>query len=706
MVGLMKLKSQGIFSRYPPGVREVKPRLYAAIDRATSEYLSAPNLAQNMDVVSVINSAVDPVYASTKTCKRICLRLRTRNQRVQYVSLQLLEYCVASCGEAYHSQLAKSDLLNNQLSRMADRSIWCASEIQRMILALVQKWAYEIQYPQFSTLYNRLKQKGLPFEPRAEGEKRFQPYPGLPSSPVPPEQNGKHAFSGGAAPTTGPNRPPSRGTAHLGADLLRPQRSTDELTSDLEVARGTVALLNDVLNGAEKDGTWESVKEEYCVEVAGACQSLTDRLAALLGSGVTNESIVSAALEINDDAQRALDRRLALIEIADGKRPAPQIARKKDDEPKVAPEKEKTSEKQVETEKKKVVDEPPLLDLLDLDWTPAPVQDSAGKEAPGVTIAPPAQLPQVQLNNPFAPAPQQPASSLSDKEFSPPLPPATAPPAPSSSTDPQLQAGAGGGAQAPNPFLSDDAFAQLSREPEPQRTQQPASAQQTGNPFAMEEVRPTAADGPVVTSAASKRPPSLIVPGSDAADSGFYPSLGPQTAPPAFYAPPSAGFLPSSMPLPGNATPHPYTSTGAAYPYHHQQYQPIPNQQYASMPMPDYGSGPSQNLSASAYGSYPSAYPPSTDTYSSGGFGAYGTPIPQNQSPGVARPSDAFGDLVAMTARRQEPPPPPKGSPMRTDGVEVSAGGQGRPASGQQAAVPPRSGADAFDAFDVLAGQR
>jgi hypothetical protein len=124
------------------------------------------------------------------------------------------------------------------------------------------------------------------------------------------------------------------------------------------------------------------------------------------------------------------------------------------------------------------------------------------------------------------------------------------------------------------------------------------------------------------------------------------------------------------------------------------------------MPMPDYGTGPSQNLSVGAYASYPSAYPPSTDAYSSGGFGAYGAPIPQNQSPGVARPSDAFGDLVAMTARRQEPPPPPKGSPMRTDGVESSAGGQGRPASDQQASAPLRSGADAFDAFDVLAGQR
>lgn len=662
-----------------------------------------------MDVVSVINSAVDPVYASTKSCKRICLRLRTRNQRVQYVSLQLLEYCVTSCGEAFHSQLAKSDLLNNQLSRMADRSIWCASEIQRMILALVQKWAYEIQYPQFSTLYNRLKQKGLPFEPRAEGEKRFQPYPGLPSH-MPSEQNGKHALSTGEVTTTVPNRPPSRGTAHLGSDLLRPQRSPAELTSDLEVARGTVALLNEVLNGAEKDGTWETVKEEYCVEVARACQSLTDRLAALLGSGVSNETIVSAALEINDDAQRALDRRLALIEIADGKRPAPQIPSKRDDEPqKALLEKapEKGPEKASKTEQKKSEDQPPLLDLLDLDWTPPPVEDSAGKEASGGTLSPPAQLPQVQLNNPFAPTVQQSVSSLPAERFPAPLPPATAPPAPSGPPAPQLQGGPLT-ADAPNPFLNDDAFAQLSRESEAKRPQQSAAAQQTGNPFAMEESH-SAVNQPVTTSAPSKRPPSLIVPGSDAVDSGFYPSLGPLTAPPAFYAPPSAGVPPSSVPLSGNMVTHPHTSTGAAYPYHNQPFQPTSNQQLPSMIMADYGTGPNQNPSAGGYASYPAAYPPPMDGYPSGGFGGYGAPTPHNQSTGIARPSDAFGDLVAISSRRQEPSPPPRGSPMRADGIEgtvTPVGRQSRPSSGQQAVAPPRSGADAFDAFDALAGQR
>ena len=789
-----------------------------------------------MDVVTTINSAVDPTYAANKGCKRICLRLRSRNQRVQHVALQLLETCMRSCGEPFHNELSKSDLFNNELARMADRSIWCSTDIQRLVLARIQEWAYEIKIPAYSALFNRLKQRGLPFGPRGQtADQLFQPYPGLsppspgsaggsagvipPSSPSQAMQNPhigrprsqRPHGTGGAG--EGGSRPSSRGGANIGADLLRPGRTQAELLSDLATARESVTLLNDVLDGAEKEANWGAVKEEYCGEVAGACEAIIQRLAALLGSGISDETLVAQALEVNDDAQKALDKRNRLLEVAEGRRSPPMTpsraivengngngARRVEAHPVSNLESPTATAAPAAAAAAAVAAAPArqdpgnLMDLLDLDWTPAPETEAMKHSDP--FLPPPPMVPPPR-NNPFAAAP------ASGEAYNPPPvtverlpvgPNANASTAISSagpSANATPAASVASAAAESNPFMNDDAFAQLSigstggpapagRESTSKPSSLPSSplrpphgsvpgsiaiattgpalsSKPSGNPFAagFDAAGPSTSAPPPSTGPSFNRPPPLSIPGTgpdSQINSGYIPTPGPYTAPPAYPGAPSPAYAPQYGGQYGQG-PLPTASSIGSMQYHgnpQQYHSNPPSQQYPQIyPQGSWGGGQpqqggyqpaavQQQQQNNPYLSVPPSFgaPGGMTNVSSGGYqgGVYGSAPMQNYGGGIMMPlsarqqagSDSFKDLVVLKPKKEDLPPPPKGEPMRRGGSASSStpsasGGQqstvfgnggGRvsppaapPVPVQQeptAAAGGHAAWSAFDAFDTI----
>ena len=397
------------FSKYSSEEKRVKPRLYASIDRATYERLSAPNLASNLDVLNVINTALSPEYASVKTCKRLGIKIRGGFQNVQVLSLHILCLCVRHNGDVFQRVLAKSELLKD-LGRIGDRTIWTATDIHRMVLHLLQEWAFEVKnYPDFQLMYNYLRSKNAPFEPRnGPISTIFQPYPGIEEQLMQLQQGSMV----GGAPQPGDGtgdgqdqgadgegqRPGSGGSSLIGPDLLRPGRSVEVLTSDLEVARGTVALLEEVMAKIKTERNWEGIREEYCVEVAEACLAVQKRIEVLMGGELEDESVMATALEVNDLALVALKVRMELLEIADGTREAPEVEGTGEDGDGEAG----------DADGNNVSEAPPLIDLLDLDYEPQPVASSDVQQSSQTnTVDPFAHLEeqsQQELSNPFAPA--------------------------------------------------------------------------------------------------------------------------------------------------------------------------------------------------------------------------------------------------------------------------------------------------------------
>lgn len=670
---------------------------------------------------------------------------------------------------------------------MADRSIWCATEIQRLVLALIQEWAYEINIPAYSALFNKLKQRGLPFGPRGTPtDQVFQPYPGLsPPSPAAAAAAAGAAGAGGELGAGSPHhpggaphrhRPPAhqqghqenggggRGTANLGPNLLHPSRSTPELQSDLETARGSITLLNEVLDGAEKEANYAAVKEEYCAEVAGACEAIKDRVVALIGSGISDEGVVAAAIEVNDDAQKSLDRRLVMLEIADGRRAAPAgaaAAAAAAARPAAVTAAPAAAAPAADTAETTAAAAPAgnLMDLLDLDWTPA--------AEPGSNVAdpflPPAPMVPPPMNNPFAVASGGAiagAGAAGSGDSTETAIPSKAEGAKVSSSPVASPSSAGDekSKSKPNPFLSDDAFSQLSLSREPSTVSVPPpsptttttttapsaavagppapSSRPSGNPFASDTSDAHPAAG------GFNRPSTLVIPGNDPTAAGFGPTPGPYTAP-AAAGRGGAYFGAAGAPAPGSNGPtggttnaesvapspayqafHAPLPTAGAVPYHHQQ-----QQHYAVQPYSTSGaSGPAGGFGA------PSPFVPTPQQqqgFGSATPGMYGT----NQMPGQPPVSDTFKDLVVLKPKKEEAPPPPKGSPMRRGNTPTgaaagmsSAEGNGnggsfspRPevtaapvattetagaAAAKTETAPAGSAVSAFDAFDALASGR
>jgi len=239
-------------------------------------------------------------------------------------------------------------------------------------------------------MYNYLRSKNAPFEPRDGPMSRiFQPYPGVEQQLMQMQHN-----DGITAPndTEDGGRSGSRASTLIGPDLLRPGRSPDVLKSDLEVARGTVSLLEEVMSKIRLEKNWEGIQEEYCLEVSEACGAVQKRIETLLGSDLSeDESLVSMALEVNDLAQSALKQRQELVEICEGKRDPPEDCPA--DEPDAAGPEEQEA--------------PPLIDLLDLDYEPEPVTSDAHSTDKSAPFDPFAHLEPVQdaaegQHNPFA----------------------------------------------------------------------------------------------------------------------------------------------------------------------------------------------------------------------------------------------------------------------------------------------------------------
>ncbi len=371
-------------------------------------------------MLNVINTALSPEYASVKTCKRLGIKLRGGFQNVQVLSLHILCLSVRHNGDVFQRTLAKSELLKD-LGRIGDRSMWTATDIHRMVLHLLQEWAFEVKnYPDFQLMYNYLRSKNAPFEPRnGPMSTIFQPYPGIAEQLMQLQQGsmlgggvaggengaggeeggGGEGGEGGDAPGGG-QRPGSGGSSLIGPDLLRPGRSVSVLASDLEVARGTVALLEEVMSKIKSEGNWEGIREDYCMEVAEACLAVQKRIEVLMGGELEDESVMATALEVNDLALVALKVRMELLEIADGTREAPEV------EGLAAGAGEEKAgsggDGGGDADGKVVSEPPPLIDLLDLDYEPQPVASSDPQQSSQTnTVDPFAHLEQQEMSNPF-----------------------------------------------------------------------------------------------------------------------------------------------------------------------------------------------------------------------------------------------------------------------------------------------------------------
>lgn len=563
-------------------------------------------------------------------------RLQVRKGRAQALTLQLVEHCVRTCGEPFHRELASSELFP-ELVRMTDQSAWCPPEVQQQVLALLQEWAYTLRPSAFVNTYNKLRARGMAFPSRTgEGATytapagspaaSFQPYPGL-SPPPPPSQPGSGAGINPAADLFGagdayPGSPNAVSTPARGSALLSPGQPPAKLKADLEVARNTVALLQEVLGGVPENDP-AGVKEDYVTDMAEQARAMRTRLTGLI-ERLDDEALLGAALEINDEAQRALDKYSTLVDVAEGRRaPPPRLGAQQQPQapplPSTAP---YPRVSQPAPPPQPAQPAPPLIvtDLLSLDdWTPdvpAPGPGptvwatAAPTAANGGTGVPP--LPVQRSNNPFA------EENVTQ-----------------TTTDGLAAPGESGGIAPPSPFPAPVA---PSPRPLPSSLSPSVAVPETtavsSNPFFSDLAwSPSGGVEPTTTTQASRPPPLTQLP-----------SPGPASSFATSSPSPDGGLTSAGSAPPTTTGSNPFASAplpvGSANPFG------TPN---LDVPMLELSPRPGTSSVPSPAISYPPLYSePLTSARSTATAGS------------VAPLADAFEGLVTLQKKTDEAPPPPK----------------------------------------------
>lgn len=628
---------------------------------------------------------------------------------------------------------------------MADGSLHVNPQLLQQVLFLLQEWAYALRPRQFGNAFNRLKSRGVVFPPRSGNPNsvpslgvggQFQPYTGLsPGPPQPGHVYAPAAAAGGggiAMGTAWPGEPPARVNAGM-PGRLSPNQPPQKLREDLEVARNTIALLGELLDGVEDGGTnggttrtttspsaaevKSAINVDYIDDMVGQCSAMKNKLMAVLIPNTSDEAIMADALVVNEDAQSVLERHRRLVEYGEGRSTTLPVSssrrgggggwgrRPPPPPPTTAPAAivegggenatgtaEGGSEQQLQQKPghKKNKSSLPLIELLDVNWGPSMSMnendDGTVSSGGGGVVDPFAAGGEEQEQGGSGGgkkvAPPTLAPAMSNNPFAAPSPqkqPAFV--SPSNTTTPAAAAAVS------NPFMNDSVFAPISSP-----TTKPASA----SPSPKSSPAAAVAETTMASAYATAPAPSPI-----------QPSMMTTTA--------SAGN-PFALATP---PPPPPRTNGAPHPPPPPPVYILNNNNMASPSRTPAGGGISPVISSGGFTPIPS-------------FSA-SSPTPSRPGAVVASPSltDAFGDLVkigsAAKQKTEEKPLPPRGTPMRGStsymgGGDNSPSGVGVP-SGVVAASSSSEGQrqqgatgtsangggdalSAFDAFEELASVR
>ncbi|XP_074315895.1 TOM1-like protein 6 [Silene latifolia] len=261
------------------------------VDKATSELLVGPDWTMNMQICDICNS--DHLMAK-EVVKGVKRRLQHKNNRVQLLTLTLLETIVKNCGEYIHRQIAERKILDEMIKIVKKKG---DTNVREKILMLMDSWQEAFGGPsgKYSHYYwacDELRRHGARFPQRSHQ-----------SAPVitPPV-----------------NRQP-RVPQPSFSTLNNYSRRLDEAMiseveglsiSTLESMRNGLELLDDMLQALNPNDRM-AVKEEIVVDLVHHCRTNQKKLIQMITT-TTDENLLGLGLKMNDLLQNVLAKHDAI----------------------------------------------------------------------------------------------------------------------------------------------------------------------------------------------------------------------------------------------------------------------------------------------------------------------------------------------------------------------------------------------------------
>ncbi|KAK4761681.1 hypothetical protein SAY87_029565 [Trapa incisa] len=261
------------------------------VDRATSDMLIGSDWAMNIEICDILNR--DPGQAKD-VVKGIKKRLGSKNPKVQYLALTLLETIIKNCGDIVHMHVAERDVLHEMVKIVRKKPDF---HVKEKILILIDTWQEAFggprsRYPQYFAVYQELLRSGAVFPQRSEG-----------SAPVftPPQTQPLSSY---------PQNVRSTEFRQDGEESLAESEFPTLSLTEIQNARGVMDVLAEMLNAIDP-GNKEGLKQEVIVDLVEQCRTYKQRVVHLVNS-TSDESLLKQGLALNDDLQRVLAKHEAI----------------------------------------------------------------------------------------------------------------------------------------------------------------------------------------------------------------------------------------------------------------------------------------------------------------------------------------------------------------------------------------------------------
>ena len=241
--------------------------IQAAIEKATSENLLSPNVNYNTEVKDIINSRPDiPKEAILHLKKRVV----SRNQKVQFLTFELLDYLVLNTALPFHTQVASRDFLAtlSQIYRSKDCDAGIKKRLKEILLGWCRRFgdARDI-LPGFQDIYNQLK-------------------------------------LGGEVESVSPIAAKIETPVNQGHRPLPPAKA-EKLRKDLQVVRENISLTNEIIRAGER------AENETLVELVTTLRAMEGKIIKLVEK-LEDLEVLEYCLLIKDELQETLNRYQAL----------------------------------------------------------------------------------------------------------------------------------------------------------------------------------------------------------------------------------------------------------------------------------------------------------------------------------------------------------------------------------------------------------
>ncbi|KAL3645911.1 hypothetical protein CASFOL_011091 [Castilleja foliolosa] len=269
------------------------------VERATSETLSGPDWAKNIEICDICN--YNPTHAK-EIVKTIKKRLRSKSSKVQLLAITLVETIVKNCGDIVHMHVAEKELPHEMAKIVKKRPDF---RVKEKILTLIDTWQEafggpKARYPQYFAAY-----QDLVVSSRLYPGRHGVVFPKRPdtSAPVftPPQSQPLTTYPKDTSnPESRPNAAESSSEAEYPTLCL----------TEIQKARGIMDVLAEMLNALDPCNK-EGIKQDVIVDMVEQCRTYKNRVVHLVNS-TTDESLLCQGLALNDDLQHLLAKHVAI----------------------------------------------------------------------------------------------------------------------------------------------------------------------------------------------------------------------------------------------------------------------------------------------------------------------------------------------------------------------------------------------------------